>query len=55
MVRAEGLEPSRLATPDPKSGVSAISPRSRLILKYFLHTTQKKKLNQENNKNYCHI
>ena len=26
MVRQEGLEPPRLATPDPKSGVSAISP-----------------------------
>ena len=25
MVRAEGLEPSRLSTPDPKSGVSANS------------------------------
>lgn len=30
MVRLAGLEPVRLSTPDPKSGVSAISPRSRL-------------------------
>lgn len=41
MVRMKGLEPSRIAAPDPKSGVSANSttpayPQFALRLRYYI-------------------
>ena len=39
VVRTRGLEPPRLAAPDPKSGVSAIPPRAQRLFTgtYNLH------------------
>lgn len=34
MVGAEGVEPTRLAALDPKSSVSAISPRAHVLTTY---------------------
>lgn len=38
----KGLEPSRIAAPDPKSGVSAIPPRPQIqpFSSVCLHTTE---------------
>jgi hypothetical protein len=36
VVRAEGLEPTRLATPEPKSGASANSATPARLLSYAI-------------------